>query len=78
VLPIPRTPNTEDGRYSLATWRTMNRQIYRAAIDGGAAFVPTNWLSDVAEWASFQPRCVVQIYATTLVDTSSQCMEVLL
>lgn len=46
VMPIPRTPTTEDGRYPLAVWREMNRQVYQAAIDGGAAYVPTNWLTE--------------------------------
>lgn len=46
VMPIPRTPIHEDGRYSLETWRYMNRQIYRAAIDSGAAYVPANWLTE--------------------------------
>jgi hypothetical protein len=46
VMPIPRTPNTEDGRYIVSDWRFMNRQIYHAAIDGGAAFVPAHWLTE--------------------------------
>jgi DhnA family fructose-bisphosphate aldolase class Ia len=46
VMPVPRTPTTEDGRYSLKDWRYMNRMAYNAARDGGAAYVPTNWLTE--------------------------------
>lgn len=46
VVPVPRTSVTEDGRYSLEQWRYTNRQVYRAAIDAGAAYVPTDWLAD--------------------------------
>ncbi|HGW0903667.1 TPA: SGNH/GDSL hydrolase family protein, partial [Klebsiella pneumoniae] len=46
LMPVPRTPSHEDGRYTLDQWRYMNSQVYRAAMDGGAAYVPANWLTD--------------------------------
>lgn len=46
LMPVPRTPSHEDGRYTLEQWRYMNGQIYRAAMDGQAAYVPTDWLTD--------------------------------
>lgn len=46
LMPVPRTSNTEDGRYTQDQTRYMNRQVYRAAIDGGAAYAPADWLTD--------------------------------
>lgn len=46
VMPVPRTPDTEDGRFTLSDWRWINLQVYRAAIDAGAAYCPANWLTD--------------------------------
>lgn len=46
VMPVPRTPDTEDGKFTLANWRSVNRQVYRAAMDAGAAYCPANWLTD--------------------------------
>lgn len=45
-MPNPRTSNTEDGRYTQDQTRYMNRQVYSAAIDGGAAYAPADWLTD--------------------------------
>ncbi|HFT3686451.1 TPA: hypothetical protein ACHV7B_005210, partial [Klebsiella pneumoniae] len=35
-----------DGRYTLEQWRYINGQVYRAAMDEVAAYVPTDWLTD--------------------------------
>lgn len=46
IMPVPRTPSHEDGRYTLEQWRYINGQVYRAAMDEVAAYVPTDWLTD--------------------------------
>lgn len=44
VMPVPRTPDTANSRFGEADWLTVNRYVYLAARDAGAAYVPADWL----------------------------------
>lgn len=44
VMPVPRTPDAANSRFGEADWLTVNRYVYLAARDAGAAYVPADWL----------------------------------
>lgn len=44
VMPVPRTPESLNSAYSGSEWLTINRYVYLAARDAGAAYVPVDWL----------------------------------
>lgn len=45
VMPIPRTPESLNSRYSNEEWLRSNRYVYLAARDAGAAYIPADWLT---------------------------------
>ena len=46
LMPVVRTPTLPDTLYQIEDWRKVNRLIYSAAIDSGAAYVPIDWYAD--------------------------------
>ncbi|HCC5915828.1 TPA: SGNH/GDSL hydrolase family protein [Klebsiella pneumoniae subsp. pneumoniae] len=44
VMPVPRTPESVNSAYSGSEWLAINRYVYLAARDAGAAYVPVDWL----------------------------------
>ena len=50
LMPVVRTPTLPFVNYQGDSWRQVNRFIYSAAIDSGAAYCPIDWYADDAHY----------------------------
>ncbi|MBD1225762.1 hypothetical protein IDM32_19570 [Acinetobacter seifertii] len=49
-MPVIRTPTLPLVNYQGEDWRKVNRFVYSAAIDSGAAYCPIDWYVDDAHY----------------------------
>ncbi|WP_151731101.1 SGNH/GDSL hydrolase family protein [Acinetobacter seifertii] len=50
LMPVVRTPTLPYGIYQGEDWRKINRYVYAAALDSGAAYCPIDWYVDDAHY----------------------------